>query len=89
MTCLSCEERARMLKQARDAFYSGDLETTERLLKEVFGTVKFDIKNLKSIVFKTRERGDLHNLKDVAAADPNDRRSENEKKYEREREGGK
>lgn len=80
MTCSSCEERAKLLKRARDAFYSGDLETTERLLKEVFGTVKIDVSNLRSIVFKTREGGEKYNLKDVAAADRRDARPEHERK---------
>jgi hypothetical protein len=54
MTCLSCEDRARLLKELKDAFDSGDRQCQMRIMKELFGTVVTDFSKLKSITFKTK-----------------------------------
>ena len=55
MTCRSCEERAEMLIQARDALNRGDRAEAARCLMEVFGSAIGDISKLQSIVFRTKE----------------------------------
>lgn len=83
MTCLSCEERARLLRQARDAFHSGDHDAASRILGEVFGTIKIDIKNLAATsIFRKDQRGRSYTvtLEEIAAADPSDKRPTEEVK---------
>ena len=79
MACLGCEERAKLLAEARRALHSGDREAVARILKDMFGTVVTDFSKLKSITFKTKEASERFTLKDIVAADPNDSRPEHDK----------
>jgi hypothetical protein len=54
MACTSCEERGRILKEARDALNRGDRAEAARLLKEVFGSALGDLSKLQAIVFKPK-----------------------------------
>ena len=52
MACATCEERAKLFKEAREAYNRGDMAEVERALKEVFGSVKIDISKLTAAIFK-------------------------------------
>jgi hypothetical protein len=54
MACTNCEERGKLLKEARDALNRGDRAEAGRLLKEVFGSAIGDISKLQAIVFKQK-----------------------------------
>lgn len=73
MACASCEERARLLREARDAFNQGNMIEVERVLREVFGTVRLDISKLSAAIFQptTMKLGERISLiKSIEAADP-------------------
>lgn len=45
MSCLSCQERAKLLKAALAALYAGDRDSHARLMQSFWQTVKTDIKS--------------------------------------------
>lgn len=51
MPCMSCRERAELLRRAREAYKLGDILEAQRLLREMFGTVVKDVdKHISAVI---------------------------------------